>query len=155
MGREPIFCLWGVMDLRALLEGTLSGLGYELVDLEIGNRGRLMRVFIDKSGGISIDDCTAVSNHLSRVFAVENVDYDRLEVSSPGMDRPLNKESDFVRFAGCRARIKLRSPLGGRKIFSGVLGEMHDGVFQLLVDEKPVLMNLADVDKARLIPDFD
>lgn len=155
MGREPIFCLWGVMDLRALLKGTLSGLGYELVDLEVGNRGRLMRVFIDKSGGISIDDCTVVSNHLSRVFAVENVDYDRLEVSSPGMDRPLNKEKDFVRFAGCRARIKLRAPLGGRKIFSGVLGEMRDGVFQLLVDEKPVLLNLADVDKARLIPDFD
>ncbi len=147
--------MWGVMDLRALLEGTLSGLGYELVDLEVGNRGRLMRVFIDKSGGISIDDCTVVSNHLSRVFAVENVDYDRLEVSSPGMDRPLNKEKDFVRFAGCRARIKLRAPLGGRKIFSGVLGEMRDGVFQLLVDEKPVLLNLADVDKARLIPDFD
>ncbi len=143
------------MDLRALLETTLSGLGYELVDLEVANGGRLVRVFIDKAGGISIDDCTAVSNHLTRVFAVENVDYDRLEVSSPGMDRPLNKEQDYVRFAGHRARVKLRSPIGGRKIFSGVLGEMHDGAFQLLVDEKPVMLKLADVEKARLIPDFD
>lgn len=155
MGCQPIFCLWDVMDLRNLLEMTLSGMGYELVDLEIANRARLLRVFIDKPEGISIDDCTAVSNHLSRVFAVENVDYDRLEVSSPGMDRPLNKEKDFIRFAGHRARVKLRSPLGGRKIFSGVLGEMHDGVFQLLVEEKPVMLSLADVDKARLIPDFD
>ena len=138
-----------------MLEKTLTGMGFELVDLEIANRGRLLRVFIDKLGGISIDDCTAVSNHLSRVFAVEGVDYDRLEISSPGLDRPLNKEADFVRFAGCRARIKLRLPIGGRKIFSGILGEMHEGVFQLLVDEKPVLLKLADVDKARLIPDFD
>jgi ribosome maturation factor RimP len=92
---------------------------------------------------------------LSRVFAVENVDYDRLEISSPGMDRPLNKEADFARFVGCRARIKLRSPIGGRKIFSGILGEIHEGAFQLLVDDKPVLLNLVDVDKARLIPDFD
>lgn len=138
-----------------MLETTLSGLGYELVDLEVANGGRLMRVFIDKAEGISIDDCTAVSNHLTRVFAVENVDYDRLEVSSPGMDRPLNKEKDFARFSGHRARIKLRSPREGRKIFSGVLGEVHEGVFQLLVDEKPVLLNLADVEKARLIPDFD
>ncbi len=143
------------MDLRALLETTLTGLGFELVDIEIANRGRLLRVFIDKPEGISIEDCTAVSNHLSRVFAVENVDYDRLEVSSPGMDRPLNKEADFARFVGHRARIKLRLPIAGRKIFSGILGEMHEGVFQLLVDEKPVLLSLADVDKARLIPDFD
>ena len=143
------------MDLRTLLETTLPGLGYELVDLEIANRGRMLRVFIDKPEGISIEDCTAVSNHLSRLLAVENVDYDRLEVSSPGLDRPLNKESDFVRFRGHKARIKLRMPLEGRKIFSGTLGEMHDGVFQLLMDEKPVLLKLADVDKARLIPDFD
>ena len=143
------------MDLRALLEKTLTGMGFELVDLEIANRGRLLRVFIDKVGGISIDDCTAVSNHLTRVFAVENVDYDRLEVSSPGMDRPLHKEQDYVRFAGHRVRVKLRSPIGGRKIFSGVLGDVHDGAFQLLVDEKPVLLKLADVEKARLIPDFD
>lgn len=143
------------MDLRALLETTLPGMGYELVDLEISSRGKLIRVFIDKPVGISIDDCTEVSNHLSRVFAVENIDYDRLEVSSPGMDRPLNKETDFVRFAGCRARIKMRTPIAGRKIFSGVLGELHDGGLQLIVEGQPILLSLADVDKARLIPDFE
>ena len=155
MGREPIFCLWSIMDLRALLETTLPGLGYEVVDLEIGNRGRMIRVFIDKPEGITIDDCTEVSNHLSRVFAVENVDYDRLEVSSPGMDRPLNREQDYVRFTGHRARIKLRSPLDGRKIFSGAIVGVADGVVQLEVEGKTVALRLSDVDKARLVPDFE
>ncbi len=143
------------MDLRALLETTLPGMGYEMVDLEIGNRGRMIRVFIDKPEGISIDDCTEVSNHLTRLFAVENVDYDRLEVSSPGMDRPLNGERDYVRFAGQRVRIKLRAPMEGRKIFSGVIGAVREGVVHLMMDGKPVEIRLGDVDKARLIPDFD
>ncbi len=155
MGGEPIFCLWSIMDLRALLETTLPGMGYEMVDLEIGNRGRMIRVFIDKPEGISIDDCTEVSNHLTRLFAVENVDYDRLEVSSPGMDRPLNGERDYVRFAGQRVRIKLRAPMEGRKIFSGVIGAVREGVVHLMMDGKPVEIRLGDVDKARLIPDFD
>src|SRR5688500_19308526 len=79
------------MDLNELLESTLAGLGYELVDLERSPRGKLLRVFIDKPDGVSVDDCVTVSNHLSRLLAVENVDYDRLEVSSPGLDRPLKK----------------------------------------------------------------
>ena len=92
------------MDLQKLLETTLAGLGYELVDFDRSGRGRLVRVFIDKQGGISVDDCARVSRHLTRVLAVENVGYDRLEVSSPGLDRPLKKEEDFVRFAGHKAR---------------------------------------------------
>jgi ribosome maturation factor RimP len=77
------------MDLHRLVEKTLEGLGYELVDLERSAKGRLMRVFIDKANGVNLDDCAAVSQHLSHVLTVENVDYDRLEVSSPGLDRPL------------------------------------------------------------------
>ena len=69
------------------LEQTLRSLGYELVDLEMSRSG-LVRVFIDKPGGITVEDCAAVSNHLMRVFAVEGFDYERLEVSSPGLDRP-------------------------------------------------------------------
>ena len=71
------------MDLYELLESTLAGLGYELVDVERSVRGKLLRIFIDKPTGVSVDDCVAVSNHLSRLLAVENIDYDRLEVSSP------------------------------------------------------------------------
>ena len=88
-----------MMDLPTRLEPVLAGLGYELVMLERAGRG-LIRIFIDKPGGITIDDCVAVSNHLTHLFTVENIDYDRLEVSSPGLDRPLVKPQDYVRFAG-------------------------------------------------------
>ena len=99
------------MDLLVLLEATLTGMGYELVDMERSGQGRMMRVFIDKPSGINLDDCAAVSNHLSRVLTVENVSYERLEVSSPGLDRPLKKERDFARFAGQKVRVKLRVPV--------------------------------------------
>ena len=82
------------MDVVKLVETTVNGLGYELVDFERSGRG-LLRVFIDKPEGILVDDCQTVSNQLTRLFMVENVDYDRLEVSSPGLDRPLKKEADF------------------------------------------------------------
>ena len=89
------------MDLYGLLESTVTGLGYEFVDLEVSQRGKSLRLFIDKAAGISVDDCAFVSNHLSRLLAVEmDYDYDRLEVSSPGLDRVLKKEADFIRFSG-------------------------------------------------------
>ena len=67
------------MDLQQLLDSTLLGLGYDFVDLERSGKGKLLRVYIDKTGGIDVEDCAKVSNHLSRVFAVEGVDYERLE----------------------------------------------------------------------------
>jgi ribosome maturation factor RimP len=143
------------MDLQGLLEPTLKGLGYELVDLEISNRGRLLRVFIDKPDGITLDDCTLVSNHLSRLLAVElDYDYDRLEISSPGLDRPLRKESDFRRFEGEMAQIKLRVPQNGRRNFAGILRGVENGVLQLEVDGALISMELANLDKARLVPNI-
>ena len=103
------------MDLYELLESTLTGLGYELVEVERSSRGKMLRVFIDKPDGITVDDCGAVSNHLSRLLAVENIDYDRLEVSSPGLDRPLKKASDFIRFTGESVKLKLRVRAGSKK----------------------------------------
>jgi len=154
MGFEPVFYLWAViMDVVKLVETTVNGLGYELVDFERSGRG-LLRVFIDKPEGISVDDCQAVSNQLTRLFLVENVDYDRLEVSSPGLDRPLKKEADFMRFAGQKAQIKLRMPLAGRKNFVGVIGEINNGILQLDVDGSPVAIDLSNLDKARLVPIF-
>jgi ribosome maturation factor RimP len=141
------------MDVEKLIETTVGGLGYELVDFERAGRG-LLRVFIDKPGGISVEDCAAVSNQLTRLFLVENIDYDRLEVSSPGLDRPLKKEADFVRFAGQKAQIKLRVPMAGRKNFTGVLGAVKDGVVQLDVEGSMVEIELSNLDKARLVPDF-
>jgi ribosome maturation factor RimP len=143
------------MELHTLLESTLDGLGYELVDLELSNHGKLLRLFIDKPEGIVIEDCTLVSNHLSRLLAVEmDFDYDRLEVSSPGLDRPVKKEADFVRFAGEMAQVKLRMPLQGRKKFIGTLKGVQDGCVQLEVEGKLVALDLANIDKARLVPQF-
>jgi ribosome maturation factor RimP len=140
------------MDLQKLLETTLAGLGYELVDFDRSGRGRLMRVFIDKQGGISVDDCARVSRHLTRVLAVENVGYDRLEVSSPGLDRPLKKEEDFVRFAGHKARIKVRVPIGGQRNFVGVLREVRGGAVHLDVEGQLLSLELGNLEKARLVP---
>ncbi len=140
------------MDLLALLESTLTGLGYELVDMERSGKGSLMRVFIDKPGGVLLDDCAAVSNHLSRVLTVENVPYERLEISSPGLDRPLKKERDFVRFAGQKVRVKLRVPQDGQRNFVGVLKQTRAGKVGLDVEGKAVTFDLANLDKARLVP---
>ncbi|MDR0481128.1 MAG: ribosome maturation factor RimP [Gallionellaceae bacterium] len=141
------------MNVADLVETTLAGLGYELVDLEV-TRGGMMRVFMDKPEGIGLEDCERASNQLTRLFAVEGVNYDRLEVSSPGLDRPLKKEADFVRFHGQKAQIKLRMPLAGRKNFTGTLGEVKDGVLQLEVDGNAVALELSNLDKARLVPVF-
>ncbi len=141
------------MDVEKLVETTVSGMGFELVDFERSGRG-LMRVFIDKPEGISVDDCQTVSNQLTRLFLVENVDYDRLEVSSPGLDRPLKKEADFVRFSGQKAQLKLRMPISGRKNFSGIIGDVSNGILQLDVDGSQVSIELSNLDKARLVPTF-
>jgi ribosome maturation factor RimP len=140
------------MDLQHTLETTLTGLGYELVDFERSGKGKLLRVYIDKPGGINLDDCAAVSNHLSRVLPVEGIDYERLEVSSPGLDRPLRKEQDFVRYAGHTARIKVRVPVEGQRNFTGVLRDTRAGKVEIEVDGKMVSLDLANMDKARLVP---
>lgn len=142
------------MDLAGLIEKTFRGLGYELVDFELSNRGRLLRVYIDKQGGVNVDDCATVSNQLTRVFAVEGVDYDRLEVSSPGLDRPLKRPQDFERFAGERAQVKVRVPINGRRKFSGVLRNVGAEGFELDADGEVLNIAFVDVDKARLVPNL-
>lgn len=139
------------MDLQTLIEPTLAGMGYELVTIERAGRG-LLRIFIDSPKGIDLDDCVKVSNHLGRVFMVENVDYERLEVSSPGTDRPLVKAADFERFSGERALVKLCAPLDGRKRFTGLIKGLQDGLLQMEVDGVLVEISLADVESARLAP---
>lgn len=142
------------MDVRLLLENTLPGLGYELVDFELTPGGGF-RVFIDKPGGITVEDCVNTSNHLTRLFMVENIDYDRLEVSSPGLDRPLKKEADYVRFQGCLAKVRTRLPIEQQKRFAGRIAGIQDGVLQLqLEDGRTVAIPLSNIDKARLEPEF-
>ena len=107
-------------DLFELTHEAIAGLGVELVDVERAPRG-LLRVTIDRPEGVSIDDCERVSRHLSRVFEVEDIDYNRLEVGSPGVDRPLKTRADFFRFAGERVEVRLRVAVDNRKVFTGVL----------------------------------
>jgi ribosome maturation factor RimP len=139
------------MELQTLIEPTLVGMGYELVALERVGRG-LLRVYIDSPNGINVDDCVKVSNQLTRMFLVENIDYSRLEVSSPGLDRPLVKDADFIRFAGEKAQIKLRMPMDGRKKFVGNLAGLQDGLLNLETDTGLVAIPLIEVDSARLVP---
>ncbi len=140
------------MQIFEFLDRTLTALGYELVDVESGGSGRSIRVFIDKPGGVTVDDCAEVSRHLGRCLAVENVDYARLEVSSPGLDRPLRKEADFERFAGAKAKVKLRIPVEGRRQYQGILRGLKDRMVVLEVGENAVCLELGNVQTARLIP---
>jgi len=140
-------------DFIVELETTLGGLGYQLVDWERSGRG-LLRVFIDSPQGISVDDCALVSNHLTRWFAVENIDYERLEVSSPGLDRPLRKPEDFARFRGQRATLRLVRPILGQRRFVGVLREANATEVALEVDGQMQRFAFADIEKARLVPDI-
>jgi len=137
------------------VERAVTGLGYEFVHLEWVPRSGLMRVYIDRDGGVGLDDCARVSDHLSRSLAVEGIAYDRLEVSSPGLDRPLARERDFKRFAGHKARVVLRVPMNGRKNITGVIGESRNGSITLRMDGNVVfVVDLANVDKARLVPEL-
>ncbi|MEE8150146.1 MAG: ribosome maturation factor RimP [Nitrosomonadaceae bacterium] len=140
------------MELHELLGSTLTGMGYELVEVERSARGKLLRIFIDKPSGVSVDDCVAVSHHLSRLFTVENIVYDRLEISSPGLDRSLRKASDFTRFTGELVKLKLRVALQGQRNFVGILREVGDGVLKLEVDGKMFALELSNLEKTRLVP---
>ncbi len=146
-------------DLAGIIEQAVGGLGYELVDFETSPRARLLRVFIDRPAaatrsGITVEDCAAVSNHLTRLFLVENIDYDRLEVSSPGMDRPLKKPEDFVRFAGQDVQLKLRIPEGVQRNFSGTILACADGRVRIGTSEGEREFAFDNIDKARLVPRF-
>jgi ribosome maturation factor RimP len=141
--------------LEKVVEPVVAGMGYELVDLQASNGGRLLRLFIDKAGGIGVEDCAAVSRQLTRVFEVEGVNYERLEVSSPGLDRPLRKERDFARFAGQKAEVRMRTAdATGRRKFVGVLKGASQGRVGLEVDGSTVELALEDIDRARLVPDI-
>ncbi len=146
-------------SVEAKVEPAVTGLGYELVDVQSSNGGRMLRVFIDKPGGITLDDCAAVSRQLTPVLPVEGVDFERLEVSSPGLDRPLRKAADFARFAGRKAEVRMRTPdASGRRKFVGVLRGAADG--QVIVEadaadggkeKQQVALALDDIDRAKLI----
>jgi ribosome maturation factor RimP len=144
-----------VANIGDLLQRTVPALGYELVDVDVSSRSKLVRVFIDKPNGVDVEDCARVSNHLTRLFAVENVDFDRLEVSSPGLDRPLTKLADFVRFAGEEAQLTLAAPIDGAKRIKGIV-RGTDGENVLVETAAGVrALPFGTIGRARLVPRID
>src|SRR5690606_28536717 len=127
----------------AVVGRAAAGMGYEPVDVGQAQQG-LLRVYIDAPAGITIDDCEKVSRQLSHLLTVEDIDYARLEVSSPGLDRPLKKPADFERFAGQRAAVRLRLPFQGRRNFEGLITVEPEGRFGIeLVEPEPATKGAA------------
>ena len=141
-----------ISERETWIRESLQGLGYELVDLE-SSRSGLLRIFIDSPRGITVEDCAKVSNHLTRAFAVEGIDYERLEVSSPGLDRPLKTLGDFERFAGRDVTLKLKLPREGRRRFEGKLVGVEGGRIAVDVEGQRQHLEFAEIDRARLVPD--
>ncbi|MFM8330785.1 MAG: ribosome maturation factor RimP [Candidatus Methylumidiphilus sp.] len=143
--------------LTRLVEPVVVGLGFELVGVEFDNHQRVLRVYIDAEQGIVVDDCSKVSHQLSGLLDVEDPipsNY-HLEVSSPGMDRPLFKPEHFERFKGALARVQLSRPIDGRRRFKAHLLGM-DGDTVLLQDgEARFAVPFESIDKARLVPEFE
>jgi len=143
--------------LFGLLEPVVAALGYELLEVEWTSAGRnsLVRVYIDRAdgAGIGLDDCERASRSIGAVLDAEDPigsEY-RLEVSSPGFDRPLRTAEHFARFAGSEARIETAAPIEGRRRFRGRLGAVEDGVVTIEVDRKVWKLPLAGISKARLV----
>lgn len=153
---------------RGAIETTVTGLGYELVDVERAPRG-LLRVTIDRLPGktyasgdgefITVDDCESVTRQLQYALEVDGVAYERLEVSSPGLDRPLRTEAHFERFAGQAVNITLKQPFQGRKAYKGVLGHGDAAGWTLVFDdgkgEQVLGFAFDEVREARLVPVLD
>ena len=144
-------------ELAATLEPTVARLGYELVDLEVRLAGRdgLIRLYIDKTDGVGLDDCEKVSRAVSALLDVEDPvpgNYN-LEVSSPGLDRKLTKIEHFQRFIGHLVKVNLRMPLDGRRRFRGELLSQDRENIVVEVDGQRHRLPLKLIDTARLVPD--
>jgi ribosome maturation factor RimP len=145
-----------VEKLKNVAEPVVTGQGYELVDVEWtrGQEGWVLRVYIDRDGGVNLNDCADVSHQLSATLDVEDeipVAYS-LEVSSPGLDRPLKTEAHFKRFLGQKAKIRTRHPVGEtRRNFSGTLLAVEAGKVRIDVGDQVCEVPLDDVEKAHLV----
>ena len=144
-------------ELRTLFEPAIVALGYELVGVELLRaKTTILRIYIDGPEGIGVDDCQAVSHQVSGILEVEDPIRGQysLEVSSPGLDRPLYQASDFDRFAGHEVTLRLLAPVGGQRKFKGVLGGLRDGQVVVEMDEEELVVSLEEIDQARLVPDY-
>ncbi len=171
MGRGPIFCGRNILhlpnmskvsqQLKQLLEPVVTGLGYELVGIEWtadARQRRVLRIYIDIDDGITVDDCELVSGQISALLDVEDPIPGNyvLEVSSPGLDRPLFTLEHFRRFIGRPAHVKLLQPMAGRKRFKGTIKAIHDNHVTIITHEGDTVdIPFEWIEKARLVPDYN
>ena len=145
--------------LEELCTPFIENLGYELVDITYGKEGAqwILRVFIDHPKGIGIEDCEKVSRALSNFLdAKDPIPYSYiLEVSSPGLDRPLKKEKDYERFQGNIITVKTKEAVGNRRKITGKLMGINEGQVEVLTDTEKILISLENILSARLVPQFD
>ena len=142
------------MDLNQLIASALPNFGCTLVDCERVSGANLLRILIDKDGGVTVDDCALVSNHLIRLFEVEGVSYDRLEVSSPGLDRPLITHEDYERFKGELVNVQTNLPINGRKNFKGLLIGLNaeQEVVISIENDQQISIDLREIRRTKLVP---
>lgn len=145
-------------QLTSLLEPSVSALGFELWGLEFISQGKdsILRVYIEHEDGISVDNCATVSHQISGVLDVEDPvsGHYTLEVSSPGMDRPLFTAEQFVQYRGSVVQIKLRSPFDGRRKFTGLLNGVEGDEVLVIVDQEEYMLPIELIDRANVVPQF-
>jgi ribosome maturation factor RimP len=145
-------------NIQTLIEPAVAALGYELVGAEYLSQGRhsLLRIYIDSEDGITLEDCERVSHQVSGILDVEEVMHGHysLEVSSPGLDRPLFTLNHFKRFIGKQAKIKLATPIDGRRKFNGVIRAVGDNQVVLEMDAEEIELPFDAIEKANLVPEI-
>lgn len=141
--------------VKDIIEPLCAAEGLELVHVEYQREpgGRTLRIYIDKPGGVALDDCVSMNRQLSDVLDIylENEQAYNLEISSPGLNRPLGKLQDYERFKGQRVKLKISETIQGKKIFQGILKGIVEGMVTLLVDDKVISVPFQKITRARLI----
>lgn len=163
MGFMPIFYMWKMMSrtdltLRDRLASVVSGMSYEFVGSELHRQGRrsLLRIYIDKQEGVTVDDCSKVSRQISAMLDVEDPiqgEY-TLEVSSPGLDRPLFEIAQYEKFVGSRIKLRLQVPVDERRNLTGILVRTEGDNIHLLVDAVTIVVPFSSIEKANIIADI-
>ena len=148
-----------IKEVTALIEPILDDMEIELVDIEfLSEQGRwVLRIYVDQSGGITLDACARVSREIDDLIEVKDIFHQGyvLEVSSPGLNRPLKKEKDFEKAVGKKIKIRMVTPLKGQRNFRGSLRSFQDGILCLSVKDDLILLPYGDVEKANLVYDFE
>ncbi|MDX1811363.1 MAG: ribosome maturation factor RimP [Gammaproteobacteria bacterium] len=144
--------------LEGIIEPVVTGMSYEYVGLEYLAQGKhsILRIYIDKPEGVTLDDCSAVSHQVSAVLDVEDPIHGEynLEISSPGLDRPLFTLAHFERFIGQKCAVRMRAPIEGQRKFTGLIKGIENDAVVLDLSDKLVTLPIDGMDKANLVPEF-